>query len=102
MTLEASSRFERPIGGSDPGEIGYSDASFVARLRLPYHLVEPTVIALDIIIVVSTCVIAVFGYNCQMPRVWRKRKLANHMPRNLPTGDGVRLLVGRIDAFGNV
>ena len=63
MTLEASSRVESPIAGGGPGEISYSDASCVARLRLPYHLVEPTVIAIDIVIAVSTCVIAGFGYN---------------------------------------
>jgi Undecaprenyl-phosphate glucose phosphotransferase len=63
VALEASSRVESPIAGGGQGEISYSDASFVARLRLPYHLVEPTVIAIDIVIVVSTCVIAVFGYN---------------------------------------
>jgi Undecaprenyl-phosphate glucose phosphotransferase len=63
VTLEASSRVESPIGGGAPGEISYPDGSGVARLRLPYHLVEPVVIAIDIIIVVATCVIAGLGYN---------------------------------------
>ena len=63
MTLEASSRVESPIGGGAPGEISYPNGSGVARLRLPYNLVEPLVIAIDIIIAVATCVIAGLGYN---------------------------------------
>jgi undecaprenyl-phosphate galactose phosphotransferase/putative colanic acid biosynthesis UDP-glucose lipid carrier transferase len=63
VTLEASSRVESPIGGGGPGKIGYSDGSRVARLRLPYHLVEPLVIAIDVVITIATCVMAGFGYN---------------------------------------
>jgi undecaprenyl-phosphate galactose phosphotransferase/putative colanic acid biosynthesis UDP-glucose lipid carrier transferase len=63
VTLEASSRVESPIGGGGPSKISYSDGRGIARLRLPYHLVEPTVIVIDIVVIVSTCVIAVFGYN---------------------------------------
>jgi undecaprenyl-phosphate galactose phosphotransferase/putative colanic acid biosynthesis UDP-glucose lipid carrier transferase len=63
VTLEASSRVESPVSRGGPGQIGYPDGRSVARLRLPYHLVEPLVIAIDIIIAVSTCVIASLGYN---------------------------------------
>jgi Undecaprenyl-phosphate glucose phosphotransferase len=62
MSLEASSRVENSFRG-DPGGISYPDESRVARFRLPYHLVEPMVIAIDIVIAVTTCVIAGLGYN---------------------------------------
>ena len=60
MTLEASSR---PIRRGRSGEIRCADETGVARLRLPYHLVEPMVIAVDIVIAVATCVIAGLAYN---------------------------------------
>ena len=54
MTLQASHRVENPISrGESPA----------AGLRLPYHLVEPIVIAIDIVIAVATCVIAGSAYN---------------------------------------
>ena len=61
--LEASTRAEGPISRDRSGETSLPDESGFARLRLPYHLVEPTVIAVDIVIAVATCVIAGFGYN---------------------------------------
>ena len=36
----------------------------IRQLRLPYHLVEPTVIAADLIIVVAISLLAGIGYNC--------------------------------------
>jgi Undecaprenyl-phosphate glucose phosphotransferase len=62
VTLGVSSRIESRIKRGR-GELSCPDESGLARLRLPYHLVEPLVIAVDIAISVATCVIAGLGYN---------------------------------------
>jgi Undecaprenyl-phosphate glucose phosphotransferase len=58
VTLESSTRFD-----SQTGDASFPDERGVARRWLPYHLVEPTVIAIDIAIAVAACVIGGFGYN---------------------------------------
>jgi len=63
VTLEASTSGEGSISRGRSGETSCPDESGGARLRLPYHLVEPTVIAVDIVIAVAACVMGGFGYN---------------------------------------
>jgi Undecaprenyl-phosphate glucose phosphotransferase len=62
VTLQGFSRVESPIGG-DAGGISHPRGRSLARLRLPYHLVEPLVIAIDMVIAITTCMIAGLGYN---------------------------------------
>src|SRR5262245_8128309 len=46
-----------------PGSRGAPGDRTGRRFRLPYHLLEPTVIAVDLIIVVAISLLAGLGYN---------------------------------------
>ena len=59
IKTKAVPHIAEPRSGSTHGP---SDRT-IRQLRLPYHLVEPTVIAADLIIVVAISLLAGIGYN---------------------------------------
>lgn len=63
MALEAVSRVEGPTEHCRLGNGNEPEDRTHVRPWLPYHLVEPTVIIIDVVIVIATCVISGFGYN---------------------------------------
>jgi Undecaprenyl-phosphate glucose phosphotransferase len=56
---ESKDALDRPLaGGTDEARKPIAE-----QFRLPYHLVEPMAVAVDVFIVIATCLITGFGYN---------------------------------------